>query len=82
MSFSSFSLALLKIVKLRDIWANSVQEKGDDWTRIDVLPDISRMTLDVIGLAGMWPSITVSHIALVVCTTWVRPQDLAMSSTL
>ncbi|KAJ3482243.1 hypothetical protein NLI96_g7112 [Meripilus lineatus] len=46
------SLFLEKSTQLRDIWANSVQEKGDDWTRIDVLPDISRMTLDVIGLAG------------------------------
>ena len=39
--------------KLRDIWATTLNEsESDGQARIDVLAGLSRMSLDVIGLAG------------------------------
>ncbi|KAJ3480235.1 hypothetical protein NLI96_g8502 [Meripilus lineatus] len=46
------SLFLEKSIQLRDIWATSLHETDDNGTRIDILSGLSKMTLDVIGLAG------------------------------
>jgi hypothetical protein len=46
---------LLTFVKLRDIWADESAMQGGTG-RIDVLPWLSKMTLDVIGLAGAFTS--------------------------
>lgn len=42
-----------KSLELRDIWAREIKREENS-ERIDVLSWLSRMTLDVIGLAGMW----------------------------
>ena len=44
-----------KSIELRDAWESEVRKQGDDSEppTIDVLSWLSRMTLDVIGLAGM-----------------------------
>ena len=44
---------LLSPLELRDIWATSLHEIDDNGTRVDILSGLSKMTLDVIGLAGM-----------------------------
>ncbi|KAL4242390.1 Cytochrome P450 superfamily protein [Abortiporus biennis] len=41
-----------KAIQLRDIWVNQVISTGFSSARVDVLADIGRATLDVIGLAG------------------------------
>jgi hypothetical protein len=47
--------------QLRDIWAaESVKEGGIG--RVDALSWLSKLTLDVIGLAGAFPSLTVSSV--------------------
>ena len=47
--------------QLRDIWAaESVKEGGIG--RVDALSWLSKLTLDVIGLAGTFPSLTVSSV--------------------
>ncbi|OSD00673.1 cytochrome P450 [Trametes coccinea BRFM310] len=40
-----------KSIELRDVWAAELEEKGEP-TRINVVRGLSKMTLDVIGLAG------------------------------
>lgn len=45
---------LMSEIKLRDVWASSLKERDNDvGTRIDILPGLSSMALDVIGMAGM-----------------------------
>lgn len=39
--------------QLRDVWS-TMTAASEDAIRIDVMPWLSRMTLDVIGLAGMF----------------------------
>ncbi|KAI0768260.1 cytochrome P450 [Trametes elegans] len=41
-----------KSVELRDVWAAQVDLSGSLPVRIDVLKDLNKMTLDVIGIAG------------------------------
>ncbi|KAF8839261.1 cytochrome P450 [Paxillus ammoniavirescens] len=45
---------LAKAIQLRDVWSSEIANAAENATstRIDVLPWLSRMTLDVIGLAG------------------------------
>jgi hypothetical protein len=38
--------------ELRDVWAREIEKREDENGRINVLSWLSRMTLDVIGLAG------------------------------
>ena len=38
--------------KLRDIWAADIKKTGKTQAKINVLSGLSKMTLDVIGLAG------------------------------
>ncbi|KAH9847043.1 cytochrome P450 [Lenzites betulinus] len=40
-----------KSIELRDLWANQISADGEP-TRINVIKGLSKMTLDVIGLAG------------------------------
>ncbi|PIL29242.1 cytochrome P450 [Ganoderma sinense ZZ0214-1] len=40
-----------KSIELRNLWASTISAQGEV-ARIDVLKDLSKMTLDVIGLAG------------------------------
>ncbi|KAJ7099750.1 cytochrome P450 [Mycena epipterygia] len=46
------SVFVEKSVQLRDIWADEIASGAGETARINVLPWISKMTLDVIGQAG------------------------------
>lgn len=62
------------MAKLRDIWQSSVQQ-GDvnERTQIDILAGLNQMTLDVIGMAGVWTfrlkRITGNDIVNLFCST-------------
>ncbi|KAH7906654.1 cytochrome P450 [Hygrophoropsis aurantiaca] len=44
-----------KSIKLRDAWISGlIQDEAGNPKRVDVMPWLSRLTLDVIGLAGLW----------------------------
>jgi len=40
--------------KLRDVWTADIQKAAKTQTKINVLSGLSKMTLDVIGLAGWY----------------------------
>jgi hypothetical protein len=42
----------LAVFQLRDVWS-TMTAASEHTTRIDIMPWLSKMTLDVIGLAGM-----------------------------
>jgi hypothetical protein len=42
----------LVVFQLRDVWS-AMTVASEHTTRIDIMPWLSKMTLDVIGLAGM-----------------------------
>jgi len=46
------SIFVEKAIQLRDVWASDLQKHNNEVTRVDVLSGLSKMTLDVIGLAG------------------------------
>ena len=46
------ALLLISRVQLRDLWMSDIALHGGAVARLDVLKDLSKMTLDVIGLAG------------------------------
>jgi hypothetical protein len=49
------SIFVAKASQLRDAWAAEIAKAEDsNPTRLDVLSWLSRATLDIIGLAGMW----------------------------
>jgi hypothetical protein len=52
-SYFLFSFLIKKIYQLRDIW---IEEISKGRGQIDVLSWLSKMTLDVIGLAGLFIS--------------------------
>ena len=50
-SSSTLHRSILR-TQLRDVWNAEISKSGDT-ARINVIKDLSKMTLDVIGLAGM-----------------------------
>jgi len=55
--------------KLRDVWTADIKKGEKTQMKINVLPGLSRMTLDVIGLAGQYKYVIQSWL---VSWSWLR----------